>query len=145
MPLEKSGPRRRRCVGRLRHGRQWNKSTGAAQANLIRVNGATEPGSIAFENLEGHFDAAPNSEFLVAVVPVENGAGVKRILEAPLGGGVTETSLDGVVVFTHPGKSVRAVAGGQRLGSGIIQEAGAVERLQMPVSGIQFPAFDLLE
>jgi hypothetical protein len=86
MPLEKSGPHRRRRVGRLRHGRQWNKSAGGEQANLTGVSGASEPGSIALENLEGHFDAAPNPEFLVAVVPVENGAGVKRILDVPFGG-----------------------------------------------------------
>jgi hypothetical protein len=145
MPLEKPGPDGRRRDGWLRHGRQWNKSTDGEQANLTRVSYANEQGSIALEKLEGHCDAAANPEFLIAVVAVENSAGVKRILDVPFGGRVAETGLDGVIDFAQPGKSVRAVAGGKRLGSGIIQKAGAVDGLQTPISCVQFPAFDLLE
>jgi hypothetical protein len=111
MPLEKPGPDGRRD-GWLRHGRQWNKSAGGEQANLTRISCASERGSITLEKLEGHCDAAANPEFLVAVVAIENGPRVERILDVPFGGRVIETGFDGIVDLAQLGKRIGIGTGG---------------------------------
>ena len=127
-----------RRVRRLRHVAQLNKSFACEQENFRK--------SIAVKNLKRHFNAGTDSEFLVAVVTVENGACVKRILDVPFRSYVIETGFDGVVDLAHFGKGIWVGAGGREcVGRWVIQQFRSANRLKAAIADINFPAFDLLK
>ena len=89
---------------------------------------------------EGNINRAADPKFAIGVAAVENGARIKAPANMVFGSRVAESGFDRVIDFARIAwiDKARWIARGKL-------NIAAAERLQVPISGGEFPAPELLE